>query len=403
MMQRTSHRSRWPLPRLRASRERATLDRSGCHLSGAQPERVRDVVVARSLCRVRPVALRDLAPNERDAALRMQALAWRPFPDAEVVVGRLGTRGIALAWDRSAALAAIRAAGCDEARVRLIPEPLLQRQCEDGVHLRRGLDGIEAALWSEGMPVASRWWPDAPGPAEWLEFLRLAGPAAAGLARPAPSHETEMTLRARPWLRCTPVDEAAQGLWPAERVAVAAAVAGLLAATSALGHQAWELRSRQVAQSQEIQALKLRAAPTLAARDKALALQAEGRALNEAMSGVMPLEVLQHVAQRLPAGVKAREIELVGTMLRVSLDVPATTPQSALIRELQAGNWLQDVRLSQAGSGQGITLEMRVANDRPPPVAPAAEQRSGQAAPPAAPAAGIVSPAPTPLPAVRQP
>ncbi|MDP2006311.1 MAG: PilN domain-containing protein [Rubrivivax sp.] len=337
---------------------------------------MRSAVVARSLCRLRVFSLEALPAAERAASLRTQALGWQPFMDSQVVVGLRGAWGIALAWDRGAIATALRAAGCESQRMRLWPEPLLQAPLESGVRLLRGIDGYEAQHWREGLLQVSRWWPESPDAAQWLEFERLLPPdEAVGRAPPEPQ-PTE--LRAAPWLSIQGAEAAPGAVWPIERLAVGLGLVCLTAATAAVARQAWEAYRETGAQQQELQALRARSGPLLKTRDTALALQAEAAAVAAAMNAPLPLEVLQHLVQRLPQGVLVRELELTGSQLRLSLEVPAVVSQSTLMRELQSGQWLQDVRQVKGGApGQALQLEMELAGSRPLATAPAVRAASG--------------------------
>lgn len=309
-----------------------------------------------------------LPAADRAASLRTLALGWQPFVDAQVVVGQRGAWGIAVAWDRAALAEQLRVAGCAPQRLRLLPEPLLQPPMQHGLRLLRGIDGCEAQYWHGGMLRVTRWWPEAPDATQWLEFERLL-PDAEEVDRSMPDLQSPLLL-ASPWLPMHSADAEPGAGRSFERLSVGVGLVCLTAASAAIAHQAWEAHRVADTQHQELQALHTRSAPLLKTRDSALALQAEAAIVAAAMSAPLPIEVLQHLSQLLRTGVVAQEIELSGSQLRLVLEVPAALPQSTLIRELQAGQWIQAVREVKGGTpGQALQLEMRLAGLRPPAAA----------------------------------
>lgn len=328
---------------------------------------MRFALVARSLLRVRVFSLTALPVRERMSSLRAQAQAWQPFPDSRTTVALRAGWGLALAWDRAEVTQRLVDAGCEPASVTLVPEPLMVPPLGDGIRLLRGLDGFEAQRWVEGWLRVSRWWPELPSLSQWQEFERLSNAIPDTTPTPEPPTAEVTRWQSAPWAAMSSVDAASGALAPLEQLALVVGGGLLLAATAAVARQAWEADASIDAQARELQSLQLRAAPTLAARDKALQAAAETRMLAAALGSPMPIEVLQHVAQRLPPGVVLKELELVGRQLRLVVDLPPAVPRSTLVKDLQAGQWLQDVREGKGtGMSQGLSLEMRLSDLRPP-------------------------------------
>ena len=334
---------------------------------------MRFALVARSLLRVHVFSLTALPVRERMSSLRAQAKAWQPFMDPSTTVALRAGWGLALAFDRAELTDLLTDAGCDPGRVTLVPEPLMVPPLSDGVRMLQGLDGCEAQRWVAGWLRVSRWWPELPSLSQWQEFERLSNAIPDTTPTPVPPGAEALRWQSSPWAAMSSVDAALGALAPLEQVALVVGGGLLLAASAAVARQAWEADASMVAQARELRSLQLRAAPTLAARDKALQAAAETRMLAVALGAPMPIEVLQHVAQRLSPGVVLKELELVGRQLRLVVDLPPAVPRSTLVKDLQAGQWLQDVREGKGvGIAQGLSLDMRLSDLRPPLAAAAA-------------------------------
>ena len=342
-------------------------------MAPSRPSQVRFALVARSLLRVHVFSLAALPARERMPSLRAQAQAWQPFMDPHTTVALRAGWGLALAWQRAEVTQLLVDAGCDPARVTLVPEPLMVPPLSNGVRLLQGLDGYEAQRWVEGWLRVSRWWPELPSLSQWQEFERLSNALPDTIPTPEPPSAEAPRWQSAPWAVMSAADAPSGALAPLEQWVLVAGGGLLLAATAVVARQAWEADARRDAQARELQSLQLRAAPTLAARDKALQASAETRMLAAALGAPLPIEVLQHVAQRLPSGVVLKELELVGRQLRLVVDLPPTVPRSTLVKDLQAGQWLQDVREGKGTAiTQGLSLDMRLSDLRPPLAATAA-------------------------------
>jgi hypothetical protein len=360
-------------------------------------------VLARALLRCRFVALGHVPAGQRRAALRNQLLAWAPFDQPDFRIAWRNDAALAVAWDRAAVDRLLAAAGA-RTDAQLWPEIFLrQPMAGDGLRVLPGLEGIEAQLWRDRMPVASRWWPTPPDAAEaalWLHSLGADAGAVRSLPRPAP-----VPWLRRPWADLQSLDGLLSTSSRLERIAVGGALVGFAALTASQGHQAFAAYEDRQSAQRERERVMAEAAPVLATRERAEALAREALALATQLTGVLPLEVLEHVGDFLPARVTLKEMELAGQKLRLALELAPDVARSAVVKELQAGTWLTEIsEVRDAASGRGWVgfdavlagLRAPTLPERPrkPPqvAAPAAPPPPLVAASPAAPAAAAPSP-----------
>jgi hypothetical protein len=182
-----------------------------------------------------------------------------------------------------------------------------------------------------------------------------------------------------------------------ERVALAAALVALVGLSAGQARQAWAAYAERRELTAERDRLAAVAAPVVAARDRALALAAEAEALSGQMAALQPLEVMLHLAERLPArGVTLKEFELTGTRLRIALEAGPEVARAAVVKDLQATGWFQQVSEVRDAAGRGwLGFEMQVQGLRPPVAAALAAPLATVAQPP-----GLPRPAPA-LPGAR--
>jgi hypothetical protein len=331
--------------------------------AGGQPR----WLVARSLCRFRHFTLPVAAGPQRRAVLRNLLLAWAPFDDARYSLVIAGDSAFAWAWDRGRALAMLAQASSG-APARLFPEALVAAPPPgDGVRLVRALEGVDGQVWRRGELIASRWWPAAPAQQDWARWVRAAASeSAVNVDESVPG--TQEPVWQAPWAEGMDVDALLSSTSRLERVALGAALAGLVGLTSAQVHQAWVAYGERQVLTAERDRLEALAAPVVGARDRALTLTNQVALLTGQLAAPAPLEVLQHLAERLPArGVTLKELELSGTRLRLGLEVATDLPRTALVKDLQAAGWFVQVTEVRDPSGRGwLGFEMQVQGLRPP-------------------------------------
>lgn len=349
-------------------------------------------VVSRSLCRFRHFSLSGIAAAQRRAVLRNLLLAWAPFDQSDYCVVMRGESAYAWAWDEAAAQLALREAGAP-ANAQSWPETLLREpSVADGLRVSSVLEGLDAQLWRHGELLASRWWPQAPDAPEWTRWCRaLAVNPPLPDALDVPSVQS-VGWRA-PWAEGLGLQALLSSGSRLERLVIATGLVCLVGLSAAQAHLAWAAMSQTRALRDQVDSLTASAAPLIAARSRALVMQGEAELLAQQMSALQPLEVMQHLAERLPArGVLLKELELSGSKLRIALEATPDVARAALVKDLQATGWFEQVTEVRDSGGRGwLWFEMQVNGMRPPLGAVA------QAAPrtPAAPAVAV------PLPGAR--
>jgi hypothetical protein len=370
-----------PLPRWRPPAPRL----SPLHLSDgirAGEGRGDRHVLSRALCRFRWVPYGEVPDVQRRGYVRVQLLAWAPFDDSgyAVVDGRDGV--MAFAWDRQAFEQRAAAAGLPGRGVRVLPETLLLPMLDDGVALRRCTEGVDAQVWRGGQLGASRWWAQPPDAAAWLNFQRSAGVPPSLQRDEVPTLAAEPEWRDTPWARALTLDAMIERSRLRTHALAALVLTLLLLPTLWLGHRLWAESQQLSVLAAEKAQLEARAQPILAARSEALAALATVDAWAAAVARPDALQLLQHLAGRLPAdGSRIRNLEWDGPRLRLVLAVPPATPRIAYVRALEGGGWLRNVREeTQEGAAGTVALAAEIRGTAPAEAAVAAAARAPAAA-----------------------
>jgi hypothetical protein len=321
--------------------------------------------------------------------VRLQLLAWSPFEDSgyAVVDGRDGV--MAFAWDQRAFEQRAQAAGLPVQPARTLPETLLLPAHDDGVVLQVCSTGFEAQVWRGRQLVASRWWPDTPDVAAWLNFQRSAGvPPSAQLQQPPPCDPgAGPGWLDEPWAPVLSLSAMIERARLRVHAVAATLLAALLLPTLWLLHANWALAQQVDALEAEKVQLTAQTQPVLTARSQALAAMASLDTLLAAVSHPDALTLLSQVATLLPGdGSRIRKLEMDGSRLRLVLGVPAGTPRITYVRALEGGGWLQDVREDTQDTTPGtVALSAEIRGNGPPTAATV--PAPGMAAPPPKPAA----------------
>lgn len=389
------------------------------------------IALPRSRCRFKWFRLASVPAPERLAALRLQTLGWQPFESNAYALILQGSDGLAIAWDQARARDELAAAGFVAERCRLVPETLLREPVDVGVRLVQCSEGVEGQVWRAGALAASRWWAALPSEADWQLFLHAGAATPEEMARPLPQLAQESTLAAKPWVALHDIDASADaraaGL---ETRVLAVGALALLVGVGAVARQEWEVVRQMQQRRNDMAALRESAAVAIKSRDQALLKAERVRKFAAVLNEPLPIEVLTHVNDMLgKSGVLLKEFELNGSRLRLGLQLGPQTSRAGLVRDLQAGNWFQDVAEERQGSLGYTTLKMTLnglrprsgaalaaANapaDAPAPSAmptdgatvsrPAEQAPMATAAPAAASPAAVVAPTPRPAPPPAQP
>ena len=323
-------------------------------------------MLARSLCRFRHFTKPTAAQGQYRAILRNQLLAWAPFDDSDFCVVLRGGSAMVWAWDAARVRLQLAAVGVT-APAALVPEALCSEPAaRDGTVLVGALEGVEGQCWQRGDLVTSRWWPQVPEAEEWRRWCGSL-PADCGAAEAELQPPISPKWRRRPWAEGVGHDALLSTSSPLERVAVGAALVGLAGISAALGHQALQVHGQRHALAAERDRLTASVAPALAARDRANSLAASATLLASQLSAVQPLEVLNHLAERLPTrGVLLRDFELTGSRLRIALDLTPDIARASIVKDLQADGWLVQVsEVRDAAARGGVQFEMGLDGLRP--------------------------------------
>jgi len=326
--------------------------------------------LARALCRFRWVPYDAVPAAERRAYVRLQLLAWSPFEDNGYAVASGRDGAMAFAWDQRAFEQRAQAAGLPTQPARMLPETMLLPAHDEGLVLQVCSTGVEGQFWRGRQLVSSRWWPEAPDGAAWLNFQRSAGvPAAAQVPEPpACDRSTAPRWLDEPWAPVTSLSAMIEHARLRVHAIAATLLAALLLPTLWLLHANWAMAQQVNALEAEKAQLTSQAQPVLTARSQSLAALASLDTLVAAVSHPDALTLLSHVATLLPGdGSRIRKLEMDGRRLRLVLAVPAGRPRIAYVRALEGGGWLQDVREDTQDATPGtVALVAEIHGNMPP-------------------------------------
>ncbi|GIL41794.1 hypothetical protein TMPK1_40310 [Rhodospirillales bacterium TMPK1] len=311
-------------------------------------------MLSRALCSFTLVPLPADATRRRDA-VRLRARADAPFAEPGFAEDWRSDAVAIWCWDRPRVWRSIEAAGFDPARVRIVPETIVQaRAAVDGLRLVAALDGVDAQLWRDGVLVASRWFADVPTQADWLLFQR--GASIATLQSTIPQPVAPVWID-RAWL-------AGPSSFNFTRVAprqLAAAIA-LLAALP-LGWRAGEaialnLADARLARAQASEAASLGGLE--ASRRRALADLDAVQAIAQLDRFPSQLALLAAVTKRLPDDTRLVEWSFQAGDLSFTATADAPIDLPAAVRTLSAAPLLTNLVADRALDGRGIVVRCRV-------------------------------------------
>ena len=348
--------------------EQAQLTGSKLRIPERWPRSARRVLVARSLMLYRYIHLEGVPGTRRTAAIRAQLRAWSPFGEADADttyrVWQFPHGAGIFAWDSARMRERLQAAtAAAQRRLDLVPETPFAAPPATGQGLRliRGIDGFEAQQWSAGSLIASRAFEERPDEAEWVNFQRGAGVPAQDMCTLAQA-QVDPTPWSEPPARSLTSPEALEGQARLrERAAVMAISLLLMLATAWVTRQHWDILQRRDRLTEELARIDQAAQANRAVRDRALALRQQADSLAQALSRPNPLIVLDHLITHLPAsGTEIQDITLDGSELHVVLKAPAGVGREALVKALESGGLLADVREARDSTPAAVALTMKV-------------------------------------------
>ena len=332
----------------------------------------REWVLARAFCAYTVLDGAAVPPRKRRAFADMAVARWAPFPDAQAHVEWAGDQAMVWAWSRAQVGEDADGQPLPPAR-RILPESLLRGSpMAEGEALEAMGEGCEGRIWRDGVLAAARWWPESPDLEDWNAFRRGAGlPPASGVP-PLQVHD----LAARSWSgqRALGLGEAIgahRRLLLAAGVGIAsAAVSALLVAALALQVSIWQVDRDIAAREQALQKI-------IAARDAALAAQAEvGRAL-ALRPPAGQLELLSLLPRLLPGNVQLLEWKLSDPQtLELTARMPNPDPR-AIVTAFEASKRFAEVTAQLGRQPDMVVVRARILPA--PAVAAGGEAKAGKA------------------------
>lgn len=312
-------------------------------------------MLSRPLYRFRRFDLANVPKAQRSQALRLQIRQWSPYvrPGQYVVWGQ----GYALvwAWDADRLEADLLAQKLKPESTSVIPESMLHPPLADGLRLAACLDGVEGQLWREQLPVHSRWWPEAPSEAEWLNFQRDAGIAPSqSIPEPQATHWLK-----RPWAKATDLGREESHTLPHETWLMSGAILLLAGFTTWHGIELAKNRQAVTQLKSELAEAEQTARPLLEARSHALDALARVEALQATNTYPAQLALMAEMAKHLPRdGAYLKEWNYQNGRLKMTVASPNKLSSSLLVKKLQDAGWFRNVQAAPANDPTLLTLTM---------------------------------------------
>lgn len=274
------------------------------------------LVVPRADCQYRRVDFSNLGARQRPAAARLAARRLDPRPGALVHLAWTGP--VAHAWTWMGGNPAVAA---EEAS--WIPETLLRAPpTADGVRLLRQSHGVEGQHWCEGRLQASQWWAEPPSEVAWQRFVRACGlglDAAPAVPAPIDAGWSEPWGDAQRGLPASPA-LLERWAWTAMLAIVACALGWQVTA-----HVRWSIGQSRL--EARVDALRSRAAPLLAARERADTARDALLALRALQVGTSDYRLMADVIAPLPKDARLTGWTRDGAKLQVAVQSSDVDPR----------------------------------------------------------------------------
>lgn len=317
-------------------------------------------VLSRSLYRFARFDLAAVPASQRVQALRLQVGQWTPFSRVGSYVIWEGTVALVWAWNADEIEEAIKRLDLKPKSIKIIPETLLGEKRTSLSCLQQSLDGYEGQYWENGVLAASRWWPQLPSLAEWINFQRDAGllPDMQSVEIPKPS---QPKWNDQPWKRSSRLDGHTGDIATGYQTLIALSALGLVGATSWVGSQLYQYKLSVQLQQASLQELVEQNMPFVEARAASLSALAKINELQELYRQPDLLGLLAKVAEALPKdGTYIRDWDLQGNKLNYQLVSPKKLMLSDYLKKLEQIGIFKDIQTSQGNDPTVTILTMEV-------------------------------------------
>jgi hypothetical protein len=342
-------------------------------------------VLSRACYVVRFLDLAAVPAAKRDAAIRLAAAGWLPYPETAHYAIPDGERVLLCAWDAGDVARQFSEVGLSPDRLTIIPEAALRDSSDMLVgalsRIEKALDGVVGCIVLGKHRAAEQWWPDLPSADHWRNFLRSAG---------AEVTDTEAlpVVQDTAW-RSKPAGFAL-GAPPATASAseqLAVWIAALLLAVPSL----WYLNDlRQVEMLKAATAARLATTEkeldaVLSARESALETQSRAMKLAGLVSPADPIQLFAIINEVLgqikgQAALQLSDWELRGGALKFTLIASSGAPPAptTLVKAFEKVESFRDVEAKSDGTR--VSVSMRVVTPPVPLANPTIEVPLGQGA-----------------------
>lgn len=317
----------------------------------------------RADCQYRRLDFAALPTRKRAGAAMLAARRLDPRQGALVHVAWTGSVAHLWTWAGGIEAVALGEAGW-------VPESLLRAAPRrDGLRLLRQVRGVEGQYWRDGRLQASRWWPEEPGPEAWQRFARACG---IGAEDAVSVPDVEDAGWADAWgdaRRGLPATPAVLERW--------AWTAGIAVLAFALAWQATAQVQWAVAKSRldtRLDALRQRAAPLLAARERADAARDALLALRSLPRGHDDYALMAAVIEPLPADARMSAWVRDGDKLTATIASGDADPRH-FVAAYGSNPTLSGVVATPAAAGMALAFDLAAA----PPGASSSAPRAGDA------------------------
>ncbi len=315
-------------------------------------------VLSRPLCAFRLFRLPNAERGRLKDFVALKVREWAPYAELGFHLHLTQDTARVWAWDGGRVRDGMLTMGINPGRLAVRPEGALQAKAADGLRLVTCMEGIEGQFWSKGELQASRWWPETPSRAQWLDFQRASGVVIDSLADAPPAEHP--VWRGRPWTNSGPgLGLSVEGRG---REAFMAGAGVLLAAYGYLGgslaHDAISLS----AIGERLHTAEQRSAPIIAERNRALANHEFLSNFEKLNLYPSQLTVFARVAEKLPAnGSRITVWSYQDGDLQFTVVSPVAPDILFYVKTYSSVEGFTDVTADRADSDRGLRIKLRLA------------------------------------------